>query len=306
MAKQSQKALSKLRADYIDRRKASLSKSVDELQVKLYEAIVDKSLSALEIKDGKIINNADNRKIIQSLDKLYRDFTRKNSAKVISQWIKDLKGIGKLNESYFKNISEKGVVTGVFRANEAVNKTLGLTINNKVVKGGFIDKFLKDRSVIKDIKKETIKAITKGASIQDFQRDMKSMIQGVPELERSGKIQNYFQTYAYDTYQKVDRINGDKFAQELGLRYAYYQGPLKSSSRAICIHSQGKIVDMDEFSKLSYSEIKESFREGLPKEWNPKLDIGGYNCEHLWDWIPDELADIRKDRLLAIGSLKKT
>jgi hypothetical protein len=284
-----QKELSDLREAYLLRREAALENKVSRLGIKLYDKVFERYLIALQQQDGKLIYSQVNLNLIQGLDRVYALFNQVDNLPVIDGFFKDLNGITPLNEKYFKNIQKSGVRAEAEVVTSVVQKKLGLQ-GGQPVAGGFADKFINDKTLLKKIKKQTTQAITKGQSFQEFRQTLKKTIQGTSEVKGSGGLQQYYRNYAYDTYQKVDRLNQDLFAKELGLRYFIWAGGLVSNSRPLCRLANGKIIDKTTYSKLKYSDLKISLREGVGPEWNPMNDLGHYGCRHTKNYITDSVA----------------
>lgn len=297
-----QKELSDLRESYLLRREAALENKVSKLGIKLYDKIFEQYLIALEqTPAGTLKYTQTNLNLIQGLDRVYSLFNQVDNIPVINGFFTDLNGITPLNVKYFNNIQKSGVRAEAVVVDAVVQKKLGIA-GGQPVKGGFADKFINDKTLLKKIKKQTTQAVTKGQSFQTFRQELKATIQGTGAKE-SGGLQQYYRNYAYDTYQKVDRLNQDLFAKELGLRYFIWAGGLVSNSRPLCRLANGKIIDKTTYSKLKFSDLKMSLREGVGPEWNPMNDLGHYGCRHTKNYITDAVARQLQDRWLKTSAL---
>jgi len=297
MAKLTQREISKLRADYLLKRESILKGKVNSLQAKLFEKVFDRYLLALEQSNGKLVTGIRNENLTAGLDKIYKEFLRTDNSKVANTFLKDLNGIHDLNIEYFSTINQEEARAKAPVIKKVVDRKLGLTETGEVKKGGFTDKFLRDEAVLKQIKKLTNKAIKNGQPFTEFKKDLKTFIEGNPKVKDSGGLQQYYRNYAYDTFQQVDRINQDEFAQKLELRYFIYSGGLIRTSRPFCIHYNGRIIDSHEFRNLKISDIPETRRGGLPdKGWVPMLDLGGFGCRHSVNWVATPYADDNKSK----------
>lgn len=290
-----QKELSDLREAYLLRREAALENKVSRLGIKLYDKVFEQYLIALQQQDGNLVYSQVNLNLIQGLDRVYALFNQVDNIPIIAGFFKDLNGITPLNEKYFKNIQKSGVRAESEVVTAVVQKKLGIS-GGQPVAGGFADKFINDKTLLKKIKKQTTQAITKGQSFQEFRQQLKTTIQGTTEVKGSGGLQQYYRNYAYDTYQKVDRLNQDLFAKELGLRYFIWAGGLVGNSRPLCRLCNGKVIDKTTYSKLKFSDLKMSLRDGLDSSWNPMNDLGQYGCRHTKNYITDSVARAMKDK----------
>lgn len=314
MAKLTQKQLAELRAKYLAERERILQGKVNALSIKLFDRVFDSYLSALEQSDGKLVLNERNVNMVKGLDAVFKAFRLNDNIPVIKGFIKDLQGIVPLNERYFQNIAQRNVNTTAQKAILVVNKRLGIDAAGDVVKDGFTDKFIRDESILKKIRKQTNQALTKGTGFQDFRKQLKTTIQGgIDSGELSGEVQQYYRNYAYDTYQKVDRLNQDLFAKELGLRYFFYQGGLIKTSRPFCTVCNGKIIDSEAVKGLTYKDIRSNlvnhngkevpFNSGLDENWNFIEDLGQHACKHSKDYIADSVAQKYSSKILKISEI---
>jgi len=292
-----QKELSSLREAYMLRREEALINKVNSLSIKLYDKIFEQYLFQLETSNGGIVYNQRNISMVQGLDRVYSNFNTLDNIPLISSTLKDYEGLTPLNENYFNNIAKRELRAETQVIKAVVQKKLGLN-GGIPVKGGFTDKFINDKTLLKTIKKQTTQAITKGESFTVFRDKLKTTIQGVSDVKGSGGLQQYYRNYAYDTYQKVDRLNQDLFAKELGLRYFIWAGGLVGNSRPLCVLCNGKVIDKTTYSKLKYSDLKLSLRDGLNSDWNPMNDLGQFGCRHTKNYISDAVARQLQSRWL--------
>ncbi len=289
--KQSQKELAALRADYLAKREEILKGKVNSLQGKLFEKVFDNYLLSLEKADGKLIDSNGNINMVQGLGRVYESFNTQDNVPVIKDFIKELNIIPDLNEKYFKAISQEGAGPAKERVIEVMNTKLGIDENGNIKQNGFVDKFIRDTKSLKNLKKITNRALRKGQDFISFKDDLKEAIIGSKEIKDSGMLHQYYRNYAYDTYQQMDRLNGVEFAKALELRYFIYSGGLIKTSRPFCIARNGKIIDSQEFRNLERSDLPENQQSGIPDDWNPMIELGGYGCRHSIDWVTDSFAE---------------
>ena len=295
--KKSQKQLSKERADFLQAREDLLKKKVNKLEVKLFDKVFEHYLKSLKTDQGKIVDDVSNRQMVNGLNKIYALFQKIDNAPIIGEWLKDMNSIKDLNVRYFENISKEGVKASKNVVDEAINKRLGLTDEGKIVKDGFADKFARDDKMLRTLKKVSNKAIVKKLSLEDFRDSLKVAISGNSKVVNSGGLQKYYRNFAYDTYQQIDRLAGQKFADAFGLSKFIYQGGLIATSRPFCEHYNGKVVDAQRFSKLKVEDLPVDQRSGIPeKDWVPLIELGGYGCRHSKDWIQDDVAEFLESK----------
>lgn len=209
-------------------------------------------------------------------------------------FIKDLQSITPLNEMYFKTVSDKPVKPVTEKVIKTVNKSIGITDKGKIIHNGFADKVIKDKTVLKAIKQQTLKSITQKQGFQKFKEALNKTIQGETGKPLSGKVQQYYRNFAYDTFHRVDRLNSDLFAKDLGLRYFFWAGGIIETSRPICILANGKLVDSLDFKQMNYNKLKIEYRDGISQDWDPLRDLGYHGCRHRKDYVSDEVAERSK------------
>lgn len=302
--------LAKLRADYLAKRTELLQAEVDDLSVILFDKVYEQYLSEIQQSDGVIIYNAQNISMVAGLDKVYKQFALKDNARVIKQFVNDSQGLTEVNETYFKGIQPLSTEAAATEALMVVNKQLGVTELGIPIKNGFTDKFLRDQTLLKKIKKQTTQAIVEKKGFQQFRKELQTTIQGEKDKPLSGGLQQYYRNNAYDTFQKVDRLNSETFADDLGMQWFIWAGGLLPTSRNICIKAHDKFVNSAEFRHLEYKQLKDKYKEGLPNGktqpvWKPLQDLGGFACIHRKDYVPTEYALLHKDEWLDLASLKK-
>lgn len=303
MAQLTQKQLAALRAEYLEKREQLLIKKVDGLAIVLFEKVYESYLLNLQSQDDKILASDNNYNMVKGLDEIYNKFVKSQNIPVIKGFIKDLQGITPLNERYFEPIRQQGIKASSERVKKIVDKSLGITEDGGIKKDGFADKFIRDKMVLKAIKKETNKALTNNIGFQELRQNLKQLIVGEPELPTSGKLQQYYRNNAYDTFIKVDRLNQDLYAKDLGLRYFIWSGGIIPTSREMCRRCNAKIVDSNEFKLLKYDDILIECRDGLDESWEPMDDLGGFGCRHRKDYILTSVAERSPGRILNLSEI---
>lgn len=311
-----ERQLSKLRAEYLRRREYLLIKKVDGLAVKLFDKVFTNYLKNLEKVDGRLVYNDKNISLINGLTQIYNQFVISYNIPTISGFIDDLHGITPLNARYFEVLTQNSVKEVTKRVTATVNKRLGIDEKGRPKQGGFADKFIRDKTLLKKIQRNTTQALTNKTGFQEFRKNLTELIRGNPGQKLSGGLQQYYRNYAYDTFLKVDRLNQDVYANGLGLRYFFWSGGVIKTSRPLCVFCNGKIIDSNEFKRLKYEDITdkerpngagelEPFNSGLDETWVPMDDLGQYGCRHRKDYTLDSVAERLKGNIINISSLLK-
>lgn len=300
-------ALSEARQEYLIKREQLLQKKVDKLGLILFDKINEQFLKQLSTDpEGKIENNGQNIRAVSAIDAIYNNFNKNYNIPVIRSFTSDLSNIGPLNEAYFDEVMQAPTAVSRYRAETVVNEQLGLTRKGTLVKDGFTDKFIRSNEVVQAIKEKTLQAITQGKGFQQFRNDLKQTIQGVPK-QNNGKLHQYYRNNAYDTYTKVDRLYSDNMAKDLKLTYFYWSGGVIPTTRALCRHMDGKIVNAIDFKKMKFKNLKLQYRPGVPdgkhSTWKPLNDLGGYGCRHTKDYISNAMAVNRMKDIIDVNTI---
>lgn len=296
------KQIAALQDEYLLKREALLVRKVDGIAVSLFDKVFNSYLAFLQQDNGKLANNLGNLGMIRGLDDIYARFNQEDNIPVVKAFIEDVQGTIPLNEKYFSALTKRDASQSTAKISGIMNRRLGVTDDGKLIPGGFADKFIADKRVLKQIKKVTTKAITKGMGFQEFRQEMKKTIQGTEGVAQSGGLQQYYRNYAYDTYIKVDRASADMYAKDMGLRYFYWVGGIITTTRIICDKFNGKIIDGWIWDKIiSFTQIKPDYREGMDKNSVPKTDLGGYGCRHRKRYILTSVAMQNKDKIIDLS-----
>lgn len=307
--KLTQSQLTALKTKYLEERQALLQAEVDKLGVTLFDKIFDKYLSQLEIEGGFLLASTSNISLVNGLEKIYKNFNIQYNVPVVKQWVSDVQGLPQVNVTYFNGVQTQSTISAAKKAITTVNKGLGITDKGVPVKNGFVDKFIQDKTLIKKIKKQTTQALTQKKGFQQFRQELKETIQGVPKEPLSGGLQQYYRNNAYDTMMSADRQIGEVMADELGMQYAFWAGGKLPTSRNLCVHNAGKIIDTAKFRNLTFEKMKKMYQQGLPNgkngTWNPITDLGGFGCIHRFDYISTDLALQLKSKWIDINTLLK-
>jgi len=295
--------LAKERIEYIAKQQALLETAVSDLQRTLFEAILIK-LEAIT-KDPTV------------LDALFRTFTKDHHLKVINQFANDIVNVGKRNDAYFKSLLESDIpknYTAIKKQADAyLLKRFGLTEKGAIVEEGFLDSFVKDPTIKRELKAYAYKATqSSGVGLDAFKKGFKDIIIGSPEAN-NGSLQLYYKQWGYDTYQQVDATIQKFYADKLALPAALYLGTKRDGSREFCLARKGKCFTIEEIKLFGTSKDKyggytnksEGKFKGKPKTYNPFIDRGGPGCVDALNFVTAKMALRRRDDLeLVDGKLQ--
>jgi hypothetical protein len=289
---------------FLDELRTKLEKSVLKLQSNLFEQAVAEIIPRLDVKNGVLQDTANNYRLISELDKLYNSFNVLVAGTLLPQIVKGTDALSVMNNGYFKSILEE--LPGRFdkitaSAKKITDLRLGLR-GGKMVRGGFLMSMLKSDPT--EFKQFMSKAITSQVPTKDFINGIKTMLVG--NEDKIGSMQRQFQRFAYDVYSQYDAAYNKSMADEFGMKYFIYNGNLIKDSRDFCAAHYNKVWSIDEtkdWSTWTPAEgeypagyvIKAKDIYSVPSYigfpgYDPLIDIGGYNCRHMINYISDGLA----------------
>jgi hypothetical protein len=304
------KELYEQKSKYLTSQRGSLQRSVKDMQEKLFNRVLVDIVSELDTDNGKIKQTRKNIRLINELNAVYDKFNRVNQFSLIQNFAKSLLGINKLNTNYFK-----AAATGVPKSKftDVVNKTndfmttrIGIGAKNEIVEGGFLDSFIKDRTVVNDMKNLTIRSVTGQMDMSEYKILLKHKVIGTET--NLGGFERYYNTFAYDQYNEYDRAYGSILSKEFKLNYAVYTGGLIEDSREFCIEHNSKVYTREEISKFGeWHDSKGQIPNYIAKfpGYNPEINCGGWGCRHELIWIDKITAYKLRPELKELEATKK-
>lgn len=297
---------------FIDGKRDVLQRDILRLQSRLLDEIIAEILPFLDVKDGVILDTVKNYRLLSDLDKVYNNFARFVVEGVGAKIISSTSTLAKINQDYF-TISLSGDLPKRFDrviASSKLKIDLRLGVEGgKMVRGGFLESFLKDPSLSTQVKNYISKSITGQMDTKEFITGLRQMINGDGG---PGGLEKQYNRFAFDLYQQYDAAYGLSLAEEFDMRFFIYQGGLIGDSRDFCAAHNNKVWTRDESETWATwtpadgeypegYEIKAKDLTATPSYlgyvgYQPLIDRGGYNCRHSIGWISDTLAfDLRPE-----------
>ena len=292
---------------YLERAEALLDKSIVRYQAKLLSEYLQTIIPLLAVDEaGNILDNRNNSRLLQTTDKVFREFTKTNKIIIGGSMVKAFDNIARLGKKYFfETLTPPSFFDDVVKATQVlIDARLGIAGGN-IVGGSFIDKLITNEELLMSLKNYMARSLSERTPVKSFVAEINKMITGAGE--DLGACQKYFKRHARDLYMQYDASYNLSIANKLGLNYFIYQGGLIRDSRDFCVAHNGKVWSREEAALWpewipSFGEYPEGYKikakntDEIPSYINfpgysPLIDRGGYNCRHILGWIPDELAD---------------
>lgn len=285
--------IAEARREFIEKRKSILDKKISAIERKIYEVIFDKIIAELDKKDGRIAASNGNIDIANSIDRVFREIQNNEYLEIIKGFGSDLQGVLALNDKYYEIIEEdnKRLERVAKEVNSIMRKRLGLTKENGLIKDGYLDRLITDDALKRKVKNATLKAVTSNTSYSDFNTEIKTMVQGNEKTD--GELKRYFNTFAFDTYNNLNRTTAKLYATKLNLRAFVYAGGKIDSSRCFCEERNGKVFTTDEaqeWKNILNDDCGPLWNESKDGTYDPLVEMGGYNCRHTADFISNSMA----------------
>lgn len=291
--------ISKAKDKFIAERRKLLQSNVSAAQKKLYKQLFDRLIDTLATEEGNIINNEKNVANTSLVDKIFRDF-EKDLSQLMRGVASDYNAILKQNQEYYSAFNIALFKSVKANVEDAMQARAGFT-SKGFEKDGFIDSFIKDKTLAQKVKQTVLSSVITGTPIKQLSKNLSTLIEGAKGS--NGLLENHFRTYIYDTYSQFDRETGNQFAIQLDLNYGVYAGGLMDASRPFCIERNGKVFTRTEIKRFgtpadtyggytnkSKGEFAGKWSKNQGKVYVPERDLGCNNCGHTLDWITYELA----------------
>lgn len=297
---------------FLDEARAKLEGTALKLQLNLFEEIISEIIPKLDVKDGVLVDNANNYKLISQLDQVYNTFNTKVAGTILPQINSGINTIVNFGTDYF-TLAIADLPARFEKVIEGAKTLTDLKIGlrqGKMIRGGQIMSAIQSNPA--ELQSIMSKSVTSQAPMKEFIKSIKEYINGVEANEelkikaKSGMLDRQLKQFTYDTYQQYDAAYNKKLAEEFEMRYFIYQGGIMKDSRDFCVCHNNKVYSTEEAQ--TWKEWKPSdctdYPEGWPKAkdlnvhpgymdypgYDPLTDRGGYNCRHILGYISDGLA----------------
>lgn len=294
----------KKKEQFLNDMRSKLENTVLRLQGKLFEQIIEEIIPKLDVVDGRILETANNYRLITELNKVYDTFNIKVVETVLPQINKATQTIAKMSADYY-SLTLTDIPKRFDKILESAKTLIDLKIGlreEKIIRGGRLMNMLKTDP--QEFQHLLSKAVSSEMTMKDFIGVIKENIKGTEES--AGILDRQFRRFAYDTYQQYNAAYNKQVADEFGMKYFIYQGGLVIDSRDFCVCHNDKIFTIEE-AELWRTWVPDDcdiYPAGWPKAKNtgihpsymdfpgydPIIDRGGYNCRHEIAFLPDDLA----------------
>lgn len=273
------------KSKFLDSREIILKRRVSRSERKLLSIIIERFIDSLEHSNGVITDNGKNITLTQSIEQIFKEFDKNINSVIIRGYINDIVKGQALNSRYFATFLDgKDKFQSIKnKVQTTIRRRLGINKNGSLRVGGYLYSFLKDNRIKTQVLQLATKAITGQSTISQTRKELERLIVGDGKI--SGQLSNQYRVFINDTYQQIDNLESNLYAEELGLQSAFYAGGKIKTTRKFCCQRNGLIFTVDEIKKWKSLKFK-----GKSKNYNPITDQGGYNCRHRFRYVINAVA----------------
>jgi len=283
------------RSQFIDDELVKLEKAISSLQKEILEVLViDYAPGFIE---GLILNE-ESLKHLYELTPIFEELAQLNNTletKIATNLLK----LTEYSKDYFKELGFK--VTGIKKEINVLYEVIGITEKGVIIPSGYLSKLFNTVNVEfqQSISNYVLNSIGGNMPYQDFVKGFREVIKGSPEVD--GKLMKYYKQYSFDLYSKVAALTDNYYADQLGLSYFVYDGTQIDTSRPFCVGGHDSVFGGTFEPKIHKTFSKEEAESWNALDWKGKdnastvmIARGGFNCRHLFRWITDDEAEIKK------------
>jgi hypothetical protein len=297
----------KQKQDFINRQNAIMENTAIKAQSRLLNNIITELIPQFDVKDGVLQETANNYRLMQVLDKTYKNASTVYNQVLLTQVVTTTSKLSALSSNYFEvmltgNLPSR-FTSIVSKTDKLINAYIGID-GEKLTKGGYLESYFSNNVLNTELKQMTAKAVTSNMDIREYTKILKDKITGTDEFK--GGIEKQVNQYVADLYQTYDQAYNKTIGNELGLTYFLYQGGLIDDSRDFCAAHNNKVWSIEEAETwkdwtpaqgdypVGY-EVKAKDLYSVPSYMNyvgydPLINLGGYRCRHMIGWITDDIA----------------
>ena len=276
------KDFTKKRSELIASLMSSMDGQVKDNQKKLLEKVLEKFVDKLEKdENGNVKNNDRNRNLLIQFDDIFKEYQKKEARDTVGLFLQSVGSIINFNQKYFSALDGQARTLPIIpKVKDFMKVWLGIK-GDIVEPNGYLDKLVSNDPAKIALKNQAMKIVIGQEGFEDAKKQIKTLIDG--NQNTMGALEKHHRNFAFDLYSQIDRATSDVIRNDLGFVFAIYEGGLIETSRIFCEEHDGNIYHISEIKKMKPTE-------GIPPNYNPITDAGGFNCRHHWNWISTALA----------------
>ena len=283
--------------DFIEVSEDRLKGKISKAERYLLSELLTKVIPSLSKKDGVIEFTTSNVIAInKGLESIFKQFDKTINLNIVKSLLSDFNNVSKLNTSYFSVVSEvdplefKDITKNV---KNLMQQSLGYTAKGKIKPNTFIANLTKSDFIKTSIRESVIRGVQQGLPVKDLMTELRSSI--LTNDDGLGVMNKYYNEIVRDKYSEFERAESKAYAGVLGMTAFIYAGGKVQDTRTFCCQRNTKVFLREETDKWRGMKW-----QGKNKNYNPLIDLGGYQCRHSTQWITNQSAmrkrsDLKED-----------
>lgn len=267
----------------------------------LASLIISDYLQQLDVKNGEIVVSSSNQNKVSLIPVIVNNFMQSQGSKIIVKMAADIEKITAFNTEYFKELTT--VKSEPAQVKKIIDNRIGINPDGTLKRDGFMGGLMKNEEVKKEIQDYTLDKVTTGTGYEDLRKGLRTLIAGNDSEEKMGNFAKYYRNVAYDTYARIDAMEGKLWGDKLEMNCFIYAGTRRKTSRHFCIQRKGQVFTREEALEwkdlIGTTTVNEAGKvvpagpiqiaEDIPT-YDPFVDRGGYGCVDDIMWIGDDIA----------------
>lgn len=268
----------------------ALRKRLSQAERELLSRIVSEVIDNLEIQGGKITRSQANHILTERITRIFEAFQRSHLLPFTAEIAKGFLKIPSLNSAYYSTQGSSRSFRAMIRritsaSNAYIRAQIGLSQNGNLKPGGYLQSLFEDSMVRTEVRRILSTAIDGQQDFQGLKRQLRNYLTGQPitdEPVKQGALTRRFDQMAFDLLQEADRAVNLKFADELGLVFAAFQGGVIERTRMWCCERNNRYYTREEIEAMDA-------KDWAGKKGHPEIYGGGWNCRHQWMFVATSL-----------------
>lgn len=263
-----------------------LNQTIGGAEAPLFSLLLEEFISALDVKEGRILSSAKNMRLVSAMDNIFKTWTDTQGVGIIRKHASNIGNIVDYNNEYYKEALGRSdeFLKGRKSIEAIINRRIGLNEDGSLIQKGYLKNLLDDPTVKNQVQEFAVKGVSQASGYDDFRRSFETLIKGNDET--LGVLKKWHRNISYDIYKQVDGLQNDLFSKEFKLKYFIYDGTLIKTSRLFCKKRVGLVFSREEAEDWK----NDPDLTARPLNYNPFTDIGGYACRHSLRFLTNEMA----------------
>ena len=310
------RSISKKKQLAVDELDDVIARLVLTVQESLRRKMIKELLPTFTLKDDKVANSIANQRRLAEVKDIFDIWAKNDGVRLADQIARSISTTSKLSEQYYYSTISRSTASKT-AINKAVNTTFkgmssryGISIGKtgaiSARPGGYIISSITNDAVSRGLQSVIQKSILTGEPIRSLKQSIDTAL-GMGN--NSGILERNIIEAMPSPALVSDRELNVQVSQNLELNFAFFQGGTIKTTRDFCDLRNNKVFSREEIAKFGtsadeyggYTNKSAGEFQGKTKDYNPFVDLGGYNCRHSLDWISDELAKTFRPELFANG-----